>query len=391
MSTITCPHCHKELEITEALKHQIEEQVLSSMQEAHQKELQELKKQAEKDQEEMRSKVAYTIRKELEEKSSLEFEDLKKQLQEKDKRVQEFRELELKMREERRKLEEKEKELELSVSRRIDEEKKKIEEDTLRKSSEEHRLKEKEKEKVIDDLKKQLDDALRKANQGSQQLQGEILELDLEMMLKEAFPHDDIEPVGKGVMGSDIRQVVKSPRGTICGSILWECKRTKNWSDGWISKLKEDLRNDKANLSVIVSTCFPKEMTSDMGLKDGVWVSSYALVLPLAMLLRKSLLDVGYQKALAMHRGEKADVLFEYITGHEFRNQVESIVEVYTEMKQQVTRERAAFEKIWKQREMQANRLLTSSSTIYGSIQGIAGSSLPSLKGLDLAELEDGN
>ncbi|MFC1710413.1 DUF2130 domain-containing protein, partial [Patescibacteria group bacterium] len=224
--------------------------------------------------------------------------------------------------------------------------------------------------------------------QGSQQLQGEVLELDFEQLLKNNFKNDKIEPVEKGVKGADVRQTVKSPRGISCGVILWETKRTKAWSDSWIDKLKDDLRAEKANIPVIVSMVLPKDMDGELGFKDGVWISSFSLALPLAQLLRKNLLDVGYQKAVSAHRGEKADHLYEYITSHEFRQQVEAMIEVYVQMKGQVTKERVAYEKMWKQREKQVDRLFSSTANVVGAIQGEVGQTAFQIKGLEL--LEDG-
>jgi hypothetical protein len=234
-----------------------------------------------------------------------------------------------------------------------------------------------------------LEEAKRKAQQGSQQTQGEVLELDLEETLRQEFPNDEIEPVGKGVKGADIRQIVKSPKGFVCGVILWESKRTKAWTDEWLTKLKDDLRAEKANIPVIVSTSLPKELKSLMGLIDGVWVTTYELFIPMATLLRKNLLDIGFQKAVSAHRGDKADLLYEYITGHEFRQQVEALAEVYHEMQEEISKERVAFEKIWKTREGQVKRLSLATANVYGSMQGLVGSSMPQVKGLDLPQLED--
>jgi hypothetical protein len=195
---------------------------------------------------------------------------------------------------------------------------------------------------------------------------------------------DSIEPIGKGVLGADIRQVVKSPGGKTCGSILWESKRTKAWSDGWITKLKDDMRNDKANIPAIVSETLPEEAKTGMGLKDGVWVCSPKLFTPLAMLLRKSLIDAAYQKFVSDNRQTKAEQIYGYVTSHEFAQQVESMVEVYTSMLEQITKERVAFEKSWKLRESQVHRLLSGVSGIYGQIQGAAGPALPPIKNLEL-------
>lgn len=363
-NTIKCPHCGRDIEISEAFRHEIEDKV-------------------KKDTEEK-------IKKELEEKTSLEIEDLKKQITEKERKVEELTKMELKLREERRRLEEKEKEMELSLQRKLDEARKTIEETVLKQAVEEHRLKDLEKEKKITDLQSQLEEALRRAKVGSQQLQGEILELDLEETLRKTFSNDEVEPVGKGVKGADVRQVVKSPKGFVCGVILWETKRTKAWSDGWITKLKSDLRSEKANIPVIVSSVLPEEARSGFGVRDGVWVVGFDLILPLATILRKNLLDVGFQKAVSAHRGEKADYLYEYVTSHEFRQQLEALIEVYKEMQEELIKEKTSFERIWKSREGQIQRLISSTANVVGSIQGRVGQSALPIRGLELPELESG-
>lgn len=376
-NTLLCPACGKEIEISEALKYQIQQEVLTEVSQKHEKDMEEVKKQ-----------VAAAARKETEEKVQLEMLDLKRQVEEKEKKVDELQGQELKLREEKRRLEEKEKELKLEVERRVDEEKKMVEAKVLKQAAEAHRFKDLEQEKVIHDLTKALEDAQRKAHQSSQQLQGEVLELDLETTIRSSFPQDEVEPVGKGMKGADIRQTVKSPRGYPCGVILWETKRTKVWADEWTSKLKNDLRQESAHIPVIVSTVLPKGLESGLGLKDGVWIVSFSLVLPLAILLRNNLLDLAYHKAVAEGKGRKADTIYAYITGHEFRQQVEALVEVYQDMEQQLTRERAAYEKSWKAREMQIRRLITSCAHVYGTLHGLVGSSLPHIKGLELPEPE---
>lgn len=372
---IKCPHCKKTFELTDAIKHQIEEEVALDVAKKHEEELIKVRKESEE-----------KIKKQLEEKVSVEIKDLQKQLSEKENKVEELRENELKLREDRRKLEEKEKELNLEVQRKLDEERKKVEEEVLKQAVEEHRLKDKEKDKIIDDLKVALDDARRKASQGSQQLQGEILELDIEGLLTDSFPSDQIEPVEKGVKGADIRQIVKSPKGYTGGVILWEIKRTKAWSESWVTKLKEDLRKEKANVPVIVSIALPKGMESGFGLYEGVWVVDFNLVLPVATIIRKNLLDVLFEKAVSSHKGGKSEILYDYITSHEFRQQLEAIMEVYGEMQGQITKERAAYEKIWKAREGQMQRLLSSTANVVGSIQGRVGQNVFQIKGFDLLE-----
>lgn len=364
MNTVKCPKCGSLVEITEVLKNEIR---------------QESQEELEKE-----------LRLKIEEEKKTEFLDLQKALAEKSQKVDELREQELKLREEKRKIEEREKEMELEVGRKIDEAKKQIEEAVLKQAVEEHRLKDLEKEKKIADMEKLIEELKRKAQQGSMQTQGEVLELDLEELLRKAYPSDIIEPVEKGIRGADIRQIVKTQRGNTCGVILWEAKRTKAWQEEWLTKLKDDLRNEKANIPIIVTNVFPKGSAGGICSKDGVWLCDYNLIVPLADLIRTNLKDVAYQKYVSQNRGEKADLLYSYITGHEFTQQVEAIVEVYREMQEQITRERSAFEKSWKAREEQARRIITSSARIYGSVQGLVGSSMPQVTGLEILELEDG-
>ncbi|OGD70644.1 hypothetical protein A3D09_00085 [Candidatus Collierbacteria bacterium RIFCSPHIGHO2_02_FULL_49_10] len=326
----------------------------------------------------------------LEKEGGKEIKLLKEELQSKSKKLVESQELELELRKQKLALEEKEREFELTKQRQIDAEREKIRLKVETEMLDSQRLHDREKDKVIDDLKKALDDAQRKANQGSQQTQGEVAELDLEETLKIRFLYDAIEPVGKGVRGADIRQVVKTSLGNVCGTILWESKRTKAWSAEWVTKLKDDLRSEKANVAVIVSTVLPEEAATGIGLVDGVWVVSYALYLVLAELLRQKLIDVAREKYVSQNKSSKAEVLYNYIVSHEFGQQVEAIVEVYQDMQSQIARERAAFEKLWKTREAQVNRLVGSTANIIGSLRGSVGSTLPSIKGLDLPGLEEG-
>lgn len=348
MNVITCPSCGHEFEVAEALKQQIKDQVLVDERIRHEQEMSQIKG------------------------------ELKK-----------TKELELVIRKEKNRLEEEKRSIELTIQRRVDEENNKIRQLTTTEVMENEKLKRRELEKQNEDLRKSLEEAQRKATQGSQQLQGEILELDLEETFKLSFPEDVIEPIAKGVLGADIRQTVRSPRGIVCGTILWESKRTKAWSDGWLDKLKQDLRKDKANLPAIVSEALPQEIKNGLGLVDGVWVSVPKLVLPLAMLLRKALLDAARQKVIDKHRQTQAEQIYSFVTSHEFSQQVEAMIEVYLEMKQQIGKERVAFEKSWKQRESQVNRLLSGVSGIYGSMQGIAGSALPQIKQLELESGEE--
>lgn len=366
---IVCPNCQTKIPISAILMQQVALQVEAEVS----------KVQVQKEKE---------LKQKLEEQNKLEMEDLRRRLKEREEKVGQMREAELKLREDKRKLEDREKDLALELQRKLDSSRKQLEEQLTRKLDEEHRLKELEKEKVIKDLQNALEDARRKAQQGSQQLQGEVQELDLEMNLVQAFPDDVIEPVGKGVRGADVKQIVRTARGTVCGVILWESKRTKNWTEEWISKLKNDLRSEKANLAIIVSAVLPEAAKGGVGVKEGVVICNYSLIIPVCEMMRQKLIEVAREKYILANRESKAEGLYEYITGLEFRQHIEAIAEVYQDMSQQITRERAAYERIWKTREAQVQKLLTNTAGLVGSIRGHIGQSLPVMKGIDLISEE---
>jgi hypothetical protein len=390
MNTIKCTHCGKEIELSEALTKDIESSVLEAEHKKHLAELDEVKKEsaleAQKQIEEAKVKAAEQAQSRLEAK----MKDVQDEAVADKKDNQELRDqLKLLMQQLRESNKAKEN-AEIEMQKKLVEEEAKIREAAEKNADEKQRLNLAARDKTISDLQKSLDEAQRKAAQGSQQLQGEIMELDLESAMADAFRDDDIEPIAKGTKGGDIRQVVKSPRGTVCGVMLWEIKRTKNWVDGWIPKLKEDLRNEKANIPIIVTETMPKSITDDIGTLNGVWICKPNTAIVLATLLRKSLLDAGLQKALAENRGTKADALYSFVTSHEFVQQIEAMVETYQEMTQQITKERTYYAKFWSEREAQAQRLLLGTANIIGSMQGHVGqASMPKIKGLELLETGD--
>ncbi|MBI5613658.1 DUF2130 domain-containing protein [Candidatus Gottesmanbacteria bacterium] len=364
---ISCPHCGKSIPLSRALLHDIESKTL--------------------EEEKIKIREELTaIQKQNDQKQAQEITLLKESLSASAKKLQDSERAELELRKQKNILDEDRRAFEINKQRAIDAERELIRKKTIEEFVEQQRLKDREKEQYIDALKKSLEDAQRKATQGSQQLQGEVQEIDMEETLKNAFPQDLIEPVAKGTLGADIRQTVKSPRGMVCGTILWESKRTKAWSDGWIDKLKQDQLNDKAHISAIASESLPDEAKSGMGNKDGVWVCTPSLVVVLSSLLRKSILDVAKERVVSQNKQSRAEELYSFITGHDFTHQVESMIEVYTQMKEQITKERTAYEKSWKLREMQVERLLSGVSGMYGSMQGIAGNAMKELKGAELGD-----
>lgn len=324
------------------------------------------------------------LRIKITEETRLEQEDVQKMLKEKEEKIEEFRKTELSLREEKRKLEDDRKELALEIERKLDVQRKQVEEQVLQRAIDEHRLKDAEKDKKLTDMEKLVEELKRKAQQGSMQIQGEVLELNLEETLRTNFKDDEIQPIGKGILGADIRQIVKTPKGTTCGVILWELKRTKTFSDDYIETLKKNLRNDKADIPALVSEVMPKGYQNGLGQKNGVWIAIPALALPLAQLLRKALFDAMRQKVISQNKQSKAEELYNFITSNQFIQHVESMVSTYFSMKEQITKERAAFEKQWKQRESQVDQLLLGMAGMYGGMQGIAGSALPPIKRLEL-------
>ncbi|MBP9827035.1 DUF2130 domain-containing protein [Candidatus Saccharibacteria bacterium] len=390
MTTITCTHCGMPIELTEALTRDIEKTVLANEHAKHIAEMERVKQAAEAEAkqaiEAAQAKAEASASAKLDAtltamKAEAEAEkDENKQLRE------QILQLTTELRESRKAAEN----AEITMQTKLAAEESKIRDEAMKEATERQRLDLAMRDKTIQDLQKSLDEAQRKAAQGSQQMQGEVLELDFEKALADNFRDDSIEPVAKGTKGGDILQAVKSPRGVSCGIILWEIKRTKNWTDGWIPKLKEDMRNAKANLPVIITEVMPKQITEDMGHFNGVWVTKPKLALVLATLLRKSLLDAGYQRALAENRGGQAEALYSFITSHEFIQQIESMVETYQEIMTQVQKERVAYERMWALRDKQAQKLMLGTANIIGSMQGHIGmASMPKIKGLELLEGSD--
>lgn len=336
-----------------------------------------------------RIKIEVQAKKRATEELSIELKDKDTQIKEQEAALKISRETELTARKREREAEDKIKNADLEVEKKLAAERGTLEVEISKRYSEEYSLKEREGQKKISDLLRQLDEAKIKAEQGSQQMQGEVQELDLEEALREAFPQDLIEPVGKGVRGADVRQKVRTSAGKIAGVILWETKRTKSWSDGWLGKLKDDLRAEAANIPVILSAVLPEEASSGFGQKDGVWICKPSIAIPIAFAFRRQLLEVALVNSQAENRGTLADSLYDYVISHEFRQQIESMVETHREMKEQVTRERISYERSWKARESQIDRMLTGTARIAGSIQGRLGdAAFGPVKGLELPEGE---
>ena len=397
---IICPHCHREIPLSEAISHQIREQLRKEFNSEVKKKEQELvqKEQALSEKEKTleedfnkkikieKAKLEGEAKKKAEQMIAVELNDLKAQVTEKEQKLLEAQKAELEFRKQRRELEERQRILELEMTRKLDDEREKIREETLSIFTEEHRLKDLEKDKKINDMLKQIEDLKRKAEQGSQQTQGEVLELELEEMLKASFPLDNLEPVGKGKRGADILQRVHNQSGQYCGTIIWESKRTKGWSDGWIDKLKEDQREAKAEIAVLVTTALPKEVNNFTQI-NGIWVTNFRLAICLAGPLRMTLIQVANAKLSEVGKYEKMEVLYGYLSGPEFRQKVEAIVEAFASMKKDLDHEKRTMIKNWSKREKQIERVVYNISGMFGAMQGIMGASLPEIKSLEMKAL----
>ena len=288
-----------------------------------------------------------------------------------------------------RELDDAKRELELTVEKRIQAGLAATREQARKEVEEQQKLKVAEKEQTILAMQKQIEELKRRAEQGSQQLQGEVQELELENLLRAKFPFDTIEPVPKGEFGGDALQRVVSPSGQPSGTILWESKRTKSWSDGWLVKLREDQRTAKAEIAVLVSQALPKGVES-FDVIDGVWVTSPRAVLPVATVLRHTLLQVSMARQVSEGQQTKTEMVYQYLTGPRFRHRVEAIVEAFSSMQEDLAAEKKAMQRQWAKREVQLSNVLQSTAGMYGDLQGIAGKSLQEIEGLSLPALTDG-
>jgi hypothetical protein len=249
-------------------------------------------------------------------------------------------------------------------------------------------LKVREKEEQIASMQRQIEDLWRKAEQGSQQLQGEVQELALEALLRQKFPRDAFDPVPKGEFGGDLIQHVVGPAGQICGSILWEAKRTKNWSDGWLGKLREDQRAAKADVALIVSHALPQGLQAFDQI-DGVWVTEPRCAVAVAIALRESLIALSAARLASEGQQTKMELVYQYLTGPRFRHRIEAVVERFTDMQADLDRERKAMMRLWAKREEQIRGVVESTAGLYGDLQGIAGRTLLEIEGLEMPLLDE--
>jgi len=403
---IACPECGTEIEVTEVLSAQLRQQLRREFEAeakakdeqfaAREQRLQDRAEQLQLERNsidasvttkvaEERIKLAAEAKREAAQEVAVELQDAQLQLNETKAKLKVAKQTELDLRKERTTLEEEKEALELSVQRRVDEERTKIRQSAKKEALDEHKLDADAKDKLIGDLQKQITELQRKSQEGSQQLQGEVLELELEELLRQHFVHDSVEPVRKGQPGSDVVHTVRDPSGRECGVILWESKRTKAWNDNWLGKLRDDQRAAKADLAVIVSIEVPDGVTT-FQLIDGVWVSTRGCALSLAAALRAGLIEVAKTRQSQEGRQGKMELVYNYLAGPAFKLRVEGIAEAFRSLRADLESEKNAYRRLWAKREKQLERALENTAGMYGDLSGIIGNALPAI---DMLELSD--
>lgn len=321
------------------------------------------------------------------EQKTREITDLQDVLKQREIKLAEAQQAQAELLRKQRELDDAKRELELTVEKRVQQGLSVTREQGRKEAEDELKLRVAEKEHTIASMQKQIEELKRRAEQGSQQLQGEVQELELEGLLSARFPRDTIERVPKGEHGGDVLHRVVGPLGQVCGTILWESKRTKNWSDGWLAKLREDQRAAKAEVAVLVSQALPNGVDS-FELIDGVWAAHPRVTIPIATILRQSLVELAMVRQASEGQQTKMEIVYQYLTGARFRQRVQAIVEAFTSMQEDLNGERKAITRQWAKREEQIERVMQATVGMYGDLQGIAGKTMQEIEGLGLKALE---
>jgi hypothetical protein len=415
-STIICPKCKNEIKLTETLAAPFIESIRKDYEEELRKknleyqEKDEILKSREseitkrnKDLDEIVSnrideeriniakqeeeKAKKTVSAEIEQKAK-QIDDLLESINSKDLKLKEAQQTQLDLLKKQRELDDEKRELNLTIEKRVQNELSTEREKAKTEAENSIGLKLREREETIASMQKQIEELKRKSEQGSQQLQGEAQELELESLLKDRFKTDSIEPVPKGECGGDVLHRVVTGNGNICGTILWESKRTKNWSDGWLAKLREDQRNAKAEIAIIITQVLPKEIKG-FGFIDNIWVTEPAIAIPVGIALRQSLIDVALARSSTEGLQTKAEIVYQYLTGPRFKHRIQAIVEAFTAMKEDLDKEKKVILKQWAKRDEQIARVMESTVGMYGDLQGIAGKTIQEIEGLEFQVLEN--
>lgn len=383
--TIVCPHCNTSIPLGEALAQhtkKLESDLVKKL-EAQQSAVFEEKLATEK------KRLWAVAQQKALEKQQRQLSDLENQVKESKAQLAEAEKQELELRKKSRELEEKQRKQELELARKLDEERQKIADSARKVEAESQQLKLQEKDKQLELLKKTIEDLRRQSEQGSMQLQGEAQEDDLKQHLQEAFPHDKIEDVATGARGADLVQIVNGRRGRSDGTILWESKNTKAFSNSWLSKLKADQGSVQADVAVLVSQALPDGVRS-FAQKSGIWIVSYPLALSLAQSLHFHLVELSKVRSSLEGQGDNAELLLQYFSSPQFKNRIENLALTFVSMKADLETEKRSFQRIWSKREKELEKMISTTAYFYGDLQGIVGGALPSIPQLDLPFLADG-
>jgi hypothetical protein len=316
-----------------------------------------------------------------------ELKAAKDEIRDKNRKLAEAEAAEIAARRAKREAEEAKHSTELLVECRLDAERAKARDAAIRERDEDHRLKLADKDRQLTELRDKLEEARRKADQGSEVCAGDVLELDLFEALQRAFPMDLLERVRKGQRGGDVLHTVRSRSGAVCGRILWETKRTKNWAEAWLAKLREDQREASADVAALATETLPPDIEA-FGERDGVWVTSLATMLPVAELLRHALIEITTARRAGAFADSQKDRIHSYLIGPQFRQRMSGVAEAYSAMREELDKEKRATVKQWSSREQHLSRILLGMSGVYGDLYGIVGASLPAVEGLALPEPE---
>jgi hypothetical protein len=414
--TVVCPQCRTEIKLTESLaapllesvRHDYEqrlsqkdadivkrEQALTERAQSLEKAKQTLDQQVAHKLQQERTRISaeesqkarLALGNDLEQKGK-EIESLQAILKQNNMKLAEAQKAQAELMRKERDLDDAKRELDLTVEKRVQADLTSEREKAKKEAEEELKLKVMEKDQTITAMQRQIEELKRRAEQGSQQLQGEVLELELEALLTAKFPRDSIQPVPKGEFGGDVLHRVFGPTNQVCGTILWESKRTKNWSDGWLPKLREDQRAAKADIAIIISQALPKDVET-FGFIDGVWIADPKVALPVALSLRQTLIEVATVRQSSAGRQTKMEMVYDYLTGPRFRQRVQALVEAFSSMKEDLDREKKAITRQWAKREEQIDRVMQATVGMYGDLQGIAGKTLQEIEGLEFQGMLD--
>lgn len=389
--SVMCPKCHAEIPLSDVINHQIEQQLetrltseLAERDRSHAeavaaKEL-ELRHEFAETQAERESQLKLRAQ----QKVAHELADLTAQVDEQEAELQKARERELELRQQKRKLDDERTNLDLELARGLERERKKIETNVREAATESHRLELREKDLEVEQMKKQIKELQESSEQTRSGLRGEAQEREIEDVIRERFRSDRVEPIKSGTRGADVIQTIRSSRGQDCGTILWESKRARHWSNGWITKLKKDQVTAKADVAVLVCSALPPN-ARHMEMYDGVWVTEFACVPAIASALRDGLIGVAQARSVDSNRNDALSAIYEYLSSNEFNRRIRTAVQTFIDMKADLDSERRALERIWSKRERQIDTLALNASGVYGELEALMGTALPAVEMLELA------